>query len=89
MKNLCCWYITIGYTPTEEKTIKRRMKTMEKKAVTIFTAKVARMLLKDGYTIVDIKPDKTDEDGKRSVFVFKNENNIIEKIKEYKENKEK
>lgn len=65
------------------------MKTMEKKAVTIFTAKVARMLLKDGYTIVDIKPDKTDEDGKRSVFVFKNENNIIEKIKEYKENKEK
>ena len=89
MKNLCCWYITIGYTSTEEKTIKRRMKTMEKKAVTIFTAKVARMLLKDGYTIVDIKPDKTDEDGKRSVFVFKNENNIIEKIKEYKENKEK
>lgn len=58
---------------------------MEKKAITIFTANVARKLLKDGYTVVDIKPDKTDEDGKRTVFVFKNENNIMEKIKEYKE----
>lgn len=58
---------------------------MEKKAITIFTANVARKLLKDGYTLVDIKPDKTDFDGKRTVFVFKNENNIMEKIKEYKE----
>ena len=58
---------------------------MEKKAITIFTANVARKLIKDGYTLVDIKPDKTDVDGKRTVFVFKNENNIMEKIREYKE----
>lgn len=58
---------------------------MEKTAITIFTANVARKLLKDGYTITDIKPDKTDADGKRTVFVFRNENNIMEKIKEYKE----
>lgn len=57
---------------------------MEKTAITIFTANVARKLLKDGYIITDIKPDKTDLDGKRSVFVFRNENNIMEKIKEYK-----
>lgn len=57
---------------------------MEKKAITIFTANVARKLLKDSFTLVDIKPDKTDPDGKRTVFVFKNENNIMEKIKEYK-----
>ncbi len=57
---------------------------MEKKAITIFTANVARKLLKDGFVMVDIKPDKTDLDGKRSVFVFRNENNIMEKIKEYK-----
>ena len=58
---------------------------MEKKAITIFTANVARKLLKDGsFTLVDIKPDKTDPDGKRTVFVFKNENNIMDKIKEYK-----
>ena len=58
---------------------------MEKNFVTIFTANVCRKLLKDGYVIADIKPDKTDPDGKRTVFVFKNENNIMEKIKEYKE----
>ena len=58
---------------------------MEKKAITIFTANVARKLLKEGiFTLVDIKPDKTDPDGKRTVFVFKNENNIMDKIKEYK-----
>ena len=57
---------------------------MEKKAITIFTANVARKLIKDGYTLVDIKPDKTDVDGKRSVFVFENENNIMDKVKEYK-----
>ena len=55
------------------------------KAITIFTASTARKLLKDGYKLVDIKPDKTDEDGKRTVFVFVNENNILDKVKEYKE----
>ena len=55
---------------------------MEKKAITIFTASKARELLKDGrFTRIDIKPDKTDPDGKRSVFVFKNENGLLEKIK--------
>ena len=49
-----------------------------------FTAKLARNLLKDGFTIIDIKPDRTDKDGKRSVFVFRNENHIEDKIKEYK-----
>ena len=58
---------------------------MEKKAITIFTASVARKLIKDNFTLIDIKPDKTDEDGKRTVFVFKNENNIMDKVKEYKE----
>lgn len=53
----------------------------EKDTVIIFTAKKSRALLKMGYTLVDIKPDKTDPDGKRSVFVFKNENGLLEKIK--------
>ena len=53
---------------------------MEKKTITIFTANKARELLKAGYTIVDIKPDKCDPDGKRSVFVFKYENGILDKI---------
>ena len=43
---------------------------MEKNTIIIFTANKARELLKDGFKVVDIKPDKTDSDGKRSVFVF-------------------
>lgn len=58
---------------------------MGKKDVVIFSASMARKLLKDGYVISDIKPDKTDPDDKRTVFVFKNENNIMDKVKEYKE----
>lgn len=53
--------------------------------VVIFSAKTARKLLKDGYSIVDIKPDKTDLEGKRSVFVFRNDNGIRDKMKKYKE----
>ena len=51
--------------------------------VVIWSAKMARKLLKDGYSIVDIKPDKTDLEGKRSVFVFKNDNGIRDKMREY------
>lgn len=53
---------------------------MEKNTIIIFTAKKARTLLKMGYTLVDIKPDKMDIDHKRSVFVFKNEDGILENI---------
>ena len=53
----------------------------EKDTVIIFTAKKSRDLLKMGYTLVDIKPDKTDPDRKRSVFVFKNEEGLLEKLK--------
>ena len=51
-----------------------------KETIVNFSAKKARALLKMGYTLVDIKPDKTDPDGKRSVFIFKNENRILENI---------
>ena len=55
---------------------------MNKETIIIFTASKARDLLKNGFTLIDIKPDKTDPDGKRSVFVFKNEKGLLEKIKE-------
>lgn len=53
-----------------------------KSFVSVFTASVARKLLAKGYTIVDIKPDRNDPDGKRSVFVFKNETGLEELIRE-------
>lgn len=57
---------------------------MNKETIVIFTASKARELLKNGFTLVDIKPDKKDEDGKRSVFVFKLEDGILENIKNEK-----
>lgn len=43
-------------------------------AIIIFTGKMARQLLRKGYTIIDVKPDKTNKI--KSVFVFRCENNI-------------
>ena len=53
---------------------------MKKEVITVFTAKKARKLLKEGYQIVDIKPDKTDVEGKRTLFLFKYEDGIMESL---------
>ena len=53
---------------------------MKKEVITVFTAKKARKLLKEGYQIVDIKPDKTDFEGKRTLFLFKYEDGIMESL---------
>ena len=50
----------------------------EKKSIIIFSAKKARDHLRKGYRIVDIKPDRSDEEGKRSVFVFENKEGILD-----------
>lgn len=34
--------------------------------------------------MADVKPDKTDAEGKRSIFVFRNEAGLLEKLKEKK-----
>lgn len=57
----------------------------EKDGILVFYASQARELLKHGYTIIDVKLDKRDPERKRTVFVFKNENGLIEKIKELRE----
>ena len=41
-----------------------------KENISIFKPKIARDLLKQGFTIVDIKPCKENTD--RSIFIFKN-----------------
>ena len=55
-------------------------KHAEKEYIIIFTGKLARKLLKMGFTIVDIKPDKEKKD--KTLFVFKKENDIEKHIKE-------
>lgn len=51
----------------------------------IFKASIARKLLKMGFTIVDLKPQKSESgsmDFTRCIFVFKDENNIECAIKD-------
>jgi hypothetical protein len=57
---------------------------VKKEAIVIFSGHVARELLKRGFTIVDLKPDKTNN--LKSVFVFKVENDIEKHIRELTSN---
>lgn len=56
----------------------------DKRYINVFTAQVAKKLLQHGYTICDLKPDKEDPDRKRTIFVFKNEDGIMEEIRKMK-----
>lgn len=47
-----------------------KMETEEPKAKVIRRAAIARELLHRNCKLIDLKPDKTDPDGKRSVFIF-------------------
>ena len=62
------------------KSFTERKSIMKKDVITVFTAKKTRQLLKEGFTIVDIKPDRLDPDHKRTLFLFKNEDGLMEKI---------
>ena len=52
-----------------------------KDAIVIFSGRVARELLRRGYTIIDVKADRTNKI--KSVFVFKRENNIEDVLREF------
>lgn len=46
----------------------------------VYDARIARELLRLGYTIIDIKPDKYDKDKKRTIFVFNNDEGLEKDI---------
>ena len=50
------------------------LKDENKDAIVIFSGRVARELLRRGYTIIDVKPDRTNKI--RTVFVFRYEGNF-------------
>jgi predicted CoA-binding protein len=60
----------------------------KKESIVIFAGRVARELLKRGFTIIDIKPDKTNKI--KTVFVFKREHGIEKVLADiiYQENEE-
>ena len=64
------------------------LKDENKDAIVIFSGRVARELLRRGYTIIDVKPDKTNKI--KSIYVFRRENEIEKELAKitYKESEE-
>ena len=58
------------------------MENKERKTIVIFTASRARQLLKAGFQIIDIKPDRKDKTHMSSVFVFQYDEKIQQYLKE-------
>lgn len=58
------------------------MENKERKTIIIFTASKARELLKAGFQIIDLKPDRKDKTHMRSVFVFQYDEKIQQYLKE-------
>lgn len=58
------------------------MENKERKTIVIFTASKARELLKAGFQIIDIKPDRKDKTHMRSVFVFRYDERIQQYLEE-------
>lgn len=57
----------------------------KKETILIFTAELARRLLKEGYMITDIKPHRNLANA--SVFVFRNEDGLMDKVKRFSQSK--
>lgn len=60
------------------------MENKERKTIVIFSATRARKLLRAGFQIIDIKPDRKDKTHMRSVFVFRYDERIQQYLKENK-----
>ena len=58
------------------------MENKERKTIAIFTASKAKQLLKAGFQIIDIKPDRKDKTHMRSVFVFRYDERIQQYLEE-------
>lgn len=47
----------------------------------IFTSKLARQFIREGFKVTDIKPDKNDK--RRTVFIFQDSPELKQKLDEY------
>lgn len=57
---------------------------MRKKYITIFTGEIARYLLKKGYVVIDVKPHRHTENA--SVFIFRNDEGLMQEVHKFKNN---
>lgn len=51
---------------------------MERENRVVFKGSIARQLLREGYTIVDVKPDRMNSN--KSVFVFRNDEGLEDRL---------
>lgn len=58
--------------------------TKDKNSIIIFAPSKARKLLKEGFTLIDIKPDKKDTTYQRSLFVFQRTDELMNRLRELK-----
>lgn len=58
------------------------MRDSMKDSIVIFSVTKARHLLRAGFQIIDIKPDRKDKTHMRSVFVFQYDERIQQYLKE-------
>lgn len=56
--------------------------TKDKDSVIIFSPSKARKLLKEGHTLIDLKPDKKDATHHRSLFVFLRTQKLMNRLRE-------
>lgn len=56
--------------------------TKDKDSVIIFSPSKARKLLKEGYMMIDLKPDKKDVTHQRSLFVFLRTQKLMNRLRE-------
>lgn len=56
--------------------------TKDKDSVIIFSPSKARQLLKEGYMMIDLKPDKKDATHQRSLFVFLRTQKLMDRLRD-------
>lgn len=54
----------------------------KKEAVVVFAAWKARELIRRGYHVIDIKPDRDDPTGARTLFLFDKTDEIMHQLSE-------
>lgn len=59
----------------------------KKQSVCVLNAADAKVLVRSGFRITDLKPDRNDPDKKKTIFVFQNEPGLYEKLKELKDSR--
>lgn len=59
----------------------------KKESICVLNAADAKVLVRLGFRITDLKPDRNDPDKKKTIFVFENSPGLYEKLRELKDSR--